>query len=314
MDNFIFSINATVPIFLVIFLGWLLMKLHVINEEFANVANKYVFKVALPVLLFRDIATTSILQDMDIRFVLFCFLGTIIMFALVWVFALIYCKDKTMLGAFVQGSARGSAAVLGVAFVENICGDAGMAPLMIVSAVPMFNVISVIALTFGGKDKEAGTAGIKKAFINILKNPIIIGIVLGIPFSVLEIPIAAIPMRTINYIAQTATPIALVAIGAGFDSGQALTRLRPSMVGTVIKLLVLPAMFLPAAAAMDFNSGEMVAILVMTGAPSTASGYIMAKNMNNDHVLSSNIIVLSTLISSITLTMWVFVLKCTHIL
>ena len=72
MSNFVFSINATIPIFLVILLGWFLMKIHLITEEFANVANKYVFKVALPVLLFRDIATTSILDDLNIRFVLFC--------------------------------------------------------------------------------------------------------------------------------------------------------------------------------------------------------------------------------------------------
>lgn len=310
MDNFIFSINATIPIFLVILLGWFLMKIHIITEEFANVANKYVFKVALPVLLFRDIASTSILDDLDVKFVLFCFFGTIIMFGLVWVFALIYCKDRTMIGAFVQGGARGSAAVLGVAFVENICGNSGMAPLMIVSAVPMYNIISVIALTFGGNDRQRGTAGIKKAFVNILKNPIIIGILLGVPFSVFDIPIPAIPTRTISYIAQTATPIALIAIGAGFDSQQALTRLKPSLVATVIKLVILPVIFLPVAIGMGFGPSEIVAILIMVGAPATVSGYIMAKNMDNDYVLSSNIIVLSTLLSSVTLTLWVFVLKC----
>ena len=283
MSNFIFSINATIPIFLVILLGWFLMKIHLITEEFANVANKYVFKVALPVLLFRDIATTSILDDLNIKFVLFCFFGTIIMFGLVWLFALVYCKDRSMVGAFV---------------------------LMIVAAVPMYNVISVIALTFGGNDRQRGTAGIKKAFINILKNPIIIGIVLGVPFSVFDIPIPAIPLRTIGYIAQTATPIALIAIGAGFDSQQAITRLKPSLIATVIKLVILPIIFLPAAIWMGFDSSEIVAILIMVGAPATVSGYIMAKNMDNDYVLSSNIIVISTLLSSVTLTMWVFVLKC----
>ena len=310
MNNFIFSINATIPIFLVILLGWFLMKIHLISEEFANVANKYVFKVALPVLLFRDIATTSILDDLNVKFVLFCFFGTIIMFCLVWVFALVYCRDKTMIGAFVQGAARGSAAVLGVAFVENICGNSGMAPLMIVAAVPMYNVISVIALTLGGRDEVHGTEGIKRAFVNILKNPIIIGIVLGIPFSVFDISIPAIPLRTINYVAQTATPIALIAIGAGFDSRQAITRLKPSIVATTIKLVILPVVFLPIAIKLGFDPSEIVAILIMVGAPATVSGYIMAKNMNNDYVLSSNIIVISTLLSSVTLTMWVFVLKC----
>ena len=162
------------PIFLVILLGWFLKRIGLINDEFANIANKYVFKVSLPVLLFRDIATTSVLKDVNMKFVAFCFFGTFIMFACAWCFAKIYCRDKTMVGAFAQASARGSAAVLGIAFVENICGSSGMAPLMIVAAVPLFNILSVIMLTFGGRDNIHGADGIKTACINILKNPIII--------------------------------------------------------------------------------------------------------------------------------------------
>lgn len=309
MDNFVFSINATIPIFLVILLGWFLKKINLINDAFADTANKFVFKVSLPVMLFQDIATTSILQDFNLKFVFFCFFGTIVMFTVVWIFAHFYCKDRSLEGAFAQGAARGSAAVLGVAFVENICGDAGMAPLMIVAAVPLFNVFAVTILTFCGKDHTNGIAGIKKACINILKNPIIIGIILGIPFSVFRIPIPTIPMRTIDYIAQTATPIALIAVGAGFETKQALSRVKPAIVATVIKLIALPCLFIPIAVHMDFNASELVAILVMTGAPTTVTSYIMAKNMGNDEVLSSNIIVLTTLLSSVTLTVWVFILK-----
>ena len=79
---------------------------------------------------------------------------------------------------------------------------------------------------------------------------------------------------------------------------------------TAIKLVILPVVFLPIAIKLGFDPSEIVAILIMVGAPATVSGYIMAKNMNNDYVLSSNIIVISTLLSSVTLTMWVFVLKC----
>ena len=89
-----------------------------------------------------------------------------------------------------------------------------------------------------------------------------------------------------------------------------MTRLKPSLVATVIKLVILPVIFLPVAIGMGFGPSEIVAILIMVGAPATVSGYIMARNMDNDYVLSSNIIVLSTLLSSVTLTLWVFVLKC----
>lgn len=309
MSNFIFSINATFPIFLVILLGWFLKRIGLITDEFAEVANKYVFKVSLPVLLFRDIATTSILKDMNIQFVAFCFIATFIMFTICYIFARIYCKDKDMVGAFAQASARGSAAVLGIAFVENICGNSGMAPLMIVSAVPLFNIYSVVILTMCGRDSKKGKEGIKKAFFNILKNPIIIGIVAGVPFSLLSVDIPTIPMKTINYIAQTATPVALIAIGAGFNTNDALAKIKPAIVASVIKLVILPAIFLPLAIMFGFDSSEIIAILIMVGAPTTITCYIMAKNMENDDVLSSNVIVLTTLLSSVTLTLWVFVLK-----
>lgn len=310
MDNFIFSINVTIPIFLVILLGWFMKKINLINDEFAETANKYVFKAALPVLLFKDIATTSILDDMNWRFVVFCFLVTFAMFSGVWIFAHLYLrKNNDMEGAFAQAAARGSAAVLGIAFVENICGNAGMAPLMIVSAVPLFNVYSVIILTFCGKNSTGGIKGIKKACVNILKNPIIIGILLGIPFSIFDINIPAIPLKTITYVAQTATPVALIAVGAGFSGGKALEKLKPALVASFIKLIALPGIFIPLAVAFGFNSSELVAILIMTGSPTTVTCYIMAKNMNNDETLSSNVIVLTTILSSISLTLWVFILK-----
>ena len=192
---------------------------------------------------------------------------------------------------------------------ENICGNSGMAPLMIVSAVPLFNIYSVVILTMCGRDSKKGKAGIKKAFFNILKNPIIIGIVAGVPFSLLSVNIPTIPMKTINYIAQTATPVALIAIGAGFNTNEALAKIKPAVVASVIKLVILPAIFLPLAIMFGFNSSEIIAILIMVGAPTTITCYIMAKNMENDEVLSSNVIVLTTLLSSVTLTLWVFVLK-----
>ena len=147
MDNFLFSLNATLPVFLIILLGWALMQLGLFNREFLKVIDKYVFKAALPLLLFHDIATTDIRSVFDGRFVLFCMLATTAMFFGTWLFSWLFLKDKSMVGAFAQASARGSAAILGIAFAQNIYGDSGMAPLMIVSAVPLYNIYSVIILT-----------------------------------------------------------------------------------------------------------------------------------------------------------------------
>lgn len=323
MQDFVFSLNATMPVFLVIVLGWVLMRIGLFTKEFTRVADKYVFKVALPVLLFKDIATADIRSDFDLTFVLFCMITTTIMFLAVWGLSYVFLKDKTMVGAFAQASARGSAAVLGIAFINNIYGNSGMAPLMIVSAVPLYNILSVIILTFSadlGKEREdapgqdkkrkhAGATAVKRACLNILKNPIIIGIFLGLPFSLAGITIPAIPLKAITSVSQTATPIALLVVGAGFEGAKAVKKIRPTLVATFIKLVLLPLIFFPFAIGFGFRGSELVAILVMLGSPTTVTCYIMAKNMGNDEVLSSSIVVTATLLSSLTLTGWVYVLK-----
>jgi predicted permease len=322
MADFIFSLNATLPIFLIMVLGWFLMRIGLFTKEFNKVADKYVFKVALPVLLFKDIATADIRSDFNLTFVLFCMITTTIMFLAIWGLSYIFIKDKTQVGAFAQASARGSAAVLGIAFINNIYGNSGMAPLMIVSAVPLYNILSVIILTFSadmGKEAQKNKltdnvsnskgSNIKKACINVVKNPIIIGIFLGLPFSIFGISIPPIPLKAVTSIAQTATPIALLVVGAGFEGAKAIKKIKLTAVATFIKLVLLPLIFFPFAIAFGFRGSELVAILVMLGSPTTVTCYIMAKNMGNDEVLSSSIVVMATLLSSVTLTGWIFVLK-----
>lgn len=318
MDSFIYSLNATIPIFLVMIIGWLIKKWGIIDDNFVNKANKYVFSVALPFLLFKDIAESDIRSQFDIRFVLYCMIVTTVCFAGIWIFTELFMKDDSQKGSFVQGSFRGSAAILGVAFIQNVYDSSGMAPLMIVSAVPLYNIFSVIVLTFkahpeneenGGVAEKTGGGNIKKAIINIVKNPIIIGIVLGIPFSVLGITFPPIIDKTINSIAQTATPIALIAIGAGFEGRKAIKKIKPTVAASFIKLIGQAALFLPLAVAMGFRNQELMAILIMLASPSTVSGYIMAKNMHNDGVLASSIVVLTTLLSAVTLTGWIFLLR-----
>ena len=120
MDSFIYSINATVPIFLVMIIGWFIKQIGLIDDHFANVANRYVFKVALPALLFRDLSKSDFKGKFDPQFVLYCSIVTILMFSLVWIATEILMKDDTQKGAFVQGSCRSSAAILGMAFVQNM--------------------------------------------------------------------------------------------------------------------------------------------------------------------------------------------------
>ena len=311
MENFIYSINVTMPIFLVMVIGYILKQIGMLNDNFVTVANKFNFKVTLPFMLFKDIAGVDIKAVFDIKYVLFCAIVSTICFWVVWGTAKLLVRDKTILGAFVQSSFRGSAAVMGLAFIQNIYGSSAMGPLMIVSAVPLYNIFSVIVLTFEANDSTGidKKAKIRQAGINICKNPIILSILAGLIVGLLGIQFPTLVNKTVSNVAQMATPLALITIGAGFEGRKALAKIAPTMAASMIKLVLQPLVFLPVAAWMGFSGEKMIAILIMLASPTTPSCYIMAKSMNNDEVLTASVIVTTTLMAAFTLTGWIFLLK-----
>ena len=311
MENFIYSVDATFPIFLVMVIGYILKQIGMLNDNFVTVANRFNFKVTLPFMLFRDISGVDIRAVFDIRYVLFCALVSTACFWIIWGGVKLFLKDQSMRGAFVQASFRSSAAVMGLAFIQNMYGSSAMGPLMIVSAVPLYNIFSVIVLTFEGahSGEVDPKQKIKAACINIAKNPIILGILTGLIVGLLGIDFPVIVDKTVNSVAQMATPLALITIGAGFEGGKALAKIRPTIAASMIKLVIQPLIFLPVAAWMGFRGEQMIAILIMLASPTTPSCYIMAKNMDNDGVLTASVIVMTTLLAAFTLTGWIFILK-----
>ena len=311
MENFIYSINVTMPIFLVMVIGYILKQIGMLNDNFVTVANKFNFKVTLPFMLFKDIAGVDIKAVFDIKYVLFCAIVSTICFWVVWGTAKLLVRDKTIRGAFVQSSFRGSAAVMGLAFIQNIYGSSAMGPLMIVSAVPLYNIFSVIVLTFEANDSTGidKKAKFRQAGINICKNPIILSILAGLIVGLLGIQFPTLVNKTVSSVAQMATPLALITIGAGFEGRKALAKIAPTMAASMIKLVLQPLVFLPVAAWMGFSGEKMIAILIMLASPTTPSCYIMAKSMNNDEVLTASVIVTTTLMAAFTLTGWIFLLK-----
>ena len=309
MENFIFSLNVTLPVFLVMAVGYALRQLGMLNDNFVTVANKFNFTVTLPFMLFQDISSVQIRQVFDGGYVLYCALVSTVCFWAIWGGTKLFLKEKSMRGAFVQASFRSSAAVMGLAFIENIYGQSAMGPLMIIGAVPLYNIFSVIVLTFEAGGGERDTGKIKNAFLNILKNPIIIAIVLGLLSSLAGFDYPVIVDSTVNKIAQMATPLALIALGAGFEGKKALAKIKPTLFASFIKLVLQPLIFLPVAAALGFDGEKMIGILIMLAAPTTPSCYIMAKNMGNDGALTASIVVATTLLAAFTLTGWIYILK-----
>lgn len=310
MENLIFSLNATIPIFLVMVAGYVLRRINMVDDCFVKTLNTFNYKVTLPILLVVDIAEADFYTVWDTSFVLFCFLVTLCCILVISLISKFFIKDKSIKGEFIQASYRGSAAVLGVAFMQNIYGTSAIAPLMILATVPLYNVAAVMILSFTspestGFDKNS----LKKSFKGIAANPIIWGIFIGMIISVARIELPLIIDKTMRNFSVLATPLALIGLGAGFEGRKALAKIKPTIISTLIKLFVMPAIFLPLAAAMGFRNEKMVSILIMLGAPTTVSCYIMSRNLGHEGVLSSSCVVSTTFLSSVFITLWLYLLK-----
>ena len=310
MENLIFSLNATIPIFLVMITGYVLRRVHMLDDSFVKTLNKFNYQVTLPALLVTDIAEADFYDVWDTKFVLYCFFVTLFCIIAISLGSRFFIKDTAIKGEFIQASYRGSAAVLGVAFMQNIYGTSAIAPLMILATVPLYNVAAVIILdATAPKHADSGKDIIKKSIRDISANPIIWGIFIGMLISVARVELPFILNKALHNFSVLATPLALIGLGAGFEGRKALARINPTIASTLIKLFIMPALFLYPAAALGFRNEKMVAILIMLGAPTTVSCYIMSKNMGHEGVLSSSCVVSTTFLSSVFITLWLFVLK-----
>ena len=309
MDNLIFSLNAILPIFFTMLLGSFFKRVGLIDEAFSAKMNKFAFAVALPSLLFQDISAVDIRESWNGGFVLFCFIATFLSITGVTVLSFFVVKREER-GEFVQGAYRSSAAILGIAFIQNIYGTSGMAPLMIIGTVPLYNAFAVIVLSLlKPGQRKMDKALLQKTLKGIVTNPIILGIAAGFVWAILKIPQPEILQKTVKNMAVLATPLGLMAMGASFEGKKALGKLKPTLIASALKLVVLAAIFLPIAVWLGYRESELVAILVMLGSATTVSSFVMARNMGHEGVLTSSIVMVTTLCSAFTLTGWLFLLK-----
>ena len=309
MSNLIFSMNATLPIFLVMMLGYFFRNKDIIGEAFASRMNTFVFRIALPVSLFGQLDSVDFFKVWDTEYVLFCFLATLVSVEIGILVSFVF-RDREVRGEFVQGSYRSSASLLGMAYIENIYGKATMGPLMMLGCVPLYNVMAVLVLSLmGGSPKGLDRKQLRHALKGIVTNPIIWGIVLGFAWALTGLKMPVMFQTTIEYIGRLASPMGLLAMGASLNFGSIRGRLAPILTGSLLKLIGFAALFLPVAIWLGFRTEKLIAALIMLGSASTVAGYVMAKNMGHDGVVSSGIVMITTLCSVFTLTFWIWLLR-----
>ena len=311
-ENLIFSLNATMPVFLMMVLGYVLhRKTPLLNDAFASYLNTFVFKLALPVQLFKSLSQEDFHKVWDGGMVLFCF-GVSLASILLLLGLSAFLRDRSLRAEFVQAGYRGSQALLGVALLQNIYGSSatgGPLALVLIGAVPLYNVAAVLLLTLLAPGGHLDRKMVGKALRGIITNPIILGIAAGLVWSLLRFPQPVILQRAVSSLAATATPLGLLALGASMDPKKAAGCWKPTLVASLFKLVLFVALFLPLAVKMGYRGETLAALLIMLGSPATVSGFSMARSMGHEGVLSASAVMLTTVCSAFTFTVWLYLLK-----
>lgn len=311
-ENLIFSLNATMPVFLMMVLGYLLhRKTPLLNDQFAGYLNTFVFKLALPVQLFKSLSQEDFHAVWDGAMVLFCFAVSLASI-LILLGLSAFLRDRSLRAEFVQAGYRGSQALLGLALLQNIYGSSangGPLALVLIGAVPLYNVAAVLLLTLLAPGGHLDRKTVGKALRGIITNPIILGIAAGLVWSLLRFPQPVILQRAVSSLAATATPLGLLALGASMDPKKAAGCWKPTLVASLFKLVLFVALFLPLAVKMGYRGETLAALLIMLGSPATVSGFSMARSMGHEGVLSASAVMLTTVCSAFTFTVWLYLLK-----
>ena len=123
------------------------------------------------------------------------------------------------------------------------------------------------------------------------------------------IPVSIILPKTLNYVADLATPLGLMALGASFRFDEAIKKVAPTLLATLFKLIIFCGIWIPVAIALGYSHDKLVAVLIMTGSPTTVSSFVMAKSMGYDGTVSAGTVMLTTILSAFTLTLWLYILR-----
>lgn len=307
LNSFLLSLNAIVSIFVMMAVGYGAKRLLRLDKDSVRRFNSLVFHTLLPLMLFNNIYKSNIRGGVSARCLGLALAVLLALFLLTWLLVKRVEPANDQRGVMIQASFRSNFLLLGMPLIQELCPGADLATVSVMLAivVPCFNVLAVITLeTFSRKQID-----VKKILLGIAKNPLIIASALGILANLSGLPLPDCLANPISQLGASASPVALLLLGAQFEFHDVRLHRRNLAICTALRLVVFPGVALPLAALAGLRGPEFAVLISMFATPTAVSSFSMAAQMGGNPELAASAVTLTTLLSSGTMFLWIFLFK-----
>ena len=309
IDNIIFTGNVVAPVFLLVALGYFVKRINVINENFVDVTSKFVFSVSLPALIFINISTIDLSSVIDLGQIFYIYAATLISFFIIWILSIPFIKDAKNLSVFVQGAYRSNYAIVGLAIISKLFGTSalGKASIILAFILPLYNVLAVIILTVPFRKERK--LNLKATLVEIILNPLIVAVIIGLPFSYFKIRIPDVINLTTEFLAELALPLALIGIGGSLNMQNIRKASGLAFTSFAIKIILIPVILTLGSYYFGYRGLDLGIMFVLFSCPTAIVSFIMAEAMGANSKLAGNIVLISTVASVFTIAAGIVILK-----
>lgn len=317
LDNLIFSVNVVLPLFLCCLIGYACRQWKLVDKPFISGCSNIVFYIAIPANIFMSLVNTDLSANIDLKLMIFIF-GTILVLALVLVLIVPrLIHQRPAAATIVVCVFRSNFAMLGIPLATSLLGQAGAVPtlVMVPFATLIYTILSVVLLVLLGGDRSAVAGNLfRYTVLEILKNPLIVASAASILIAALKVPVPGAIEKTIGYFSGCCTALALFMLGAQLNLKEFRGRLDISVPVALIRLIAIPALAIFAAFVFGFRGPEMGCVFIFFAAPTAVNSFVLASRMGGDGQLASDIVLITTCLSCVTLTAWIFLLKVFYLI
>lgn len=294
MREFGLIASVIVPIFLMMCLGYFIMRRKVIDRKGADQLNNIVFKFLLPVQLFMNIFTSDLAQAMNWKLIGYSLGMVLLSYLALNLFVPRLFLDKRQNVPMVHAMFRSNYVIFGLVVVGGFYpSEVAVASVLAAFVIPVYNVLAVILLEKG--------SSLKKTAMGCIKNPLIIASVLGVVCNLIKMPVHPILLKFLQDVVKMTNPVALLAVGMRFEFSSVKSNLRPLGTALAYRLLLLPVIATVGGILLGFTNVELMTILILFGSPCATACYTMSMGYDVDHTLANQLVVFTTICCQISL-------------